>query len=156
MRKHQLFLKNSPQKEDFHITLPLLAGRAPHWTAPLWQTLACLSLLGNSELPHFWSGLTEISLVPTNWSSSLKQKKVCAETCSSSTRAAGSGCPQNSFLKEKVKAARSSCSQSLQQPPNKGGATRHHLRRSLAQTLRLASCNMCNLDWSNPLVSGKV
>lgn len=68
----------------------------------------------------------------------------------------GSGCPQNSFLKEKVKAARSSCSQSLQQPPNKGGATRHHLRRSLAQTLRLASCNMCNLDWSNPLVSGKV
>lgn len=26
---------NSPQKEDFHITLPLLAGRALQWTALL-------------------------------------------------------------------------------------------------------------------------
>lgn len=57
---------NSPQKQDVHITLPLLAGRALRWTALPWQMLACLSLLGNSELLHFWSGLPEISSVQTN------------------------------------------------------------------------------------------
>lgn len=141
---------NSPQKWDVHITLPLLAGRALQWTALLWQMLACLSLLENSELLHFWSGLPERSSIPTSWSSFLKQRKVCAETCSSSARSVNSSFQKKSyFLWNKLKAANSSRSQCLQQPLNKGGAMRHHLQWSLAQTPGLASCNTCNLDWRN-------
>lgn len=100
---------NSPQKWDVHITLPLLAGRALQQAALLWPMLPCLSLPGNSALLHFWSGLPEISSDPTNWLSFLKQKKVCAETCSFSGRSASSSFHKRaiyiSFFKESAESS---------------------------------------------------